>query len=60
MSTVLSPPVKDPEKTPNPGFEEPDYNEPIKDPDSDKLPDNPGGDEDNDLPDSDDAPVKVS
>jgi hypothetical protein len=38
MSTTPYPPARDPEKIPAPSFEEPDYEEPIEDPDSGELP----------------------
>ncbi|MGA2889311.1 MAG: hypothetical protein ABSE51_14775 [Terracidiphilus sp.] len=50
MATFPYPPAKDPERIPAPRFEEPDYNEPIEDPDSGELPeDEPGEDEDDDI-----------
>ncbi len=39
MDAVTPTPITDPEKLPQPGFEEPDYNEPVEDPDSGELPD---------------------
>jgi hypothetical protein len=51
MATSSYPPAKDPEKIPDPSFEDPDYNEPIEDPDSGELPeDEPDDDEDDDIP----------
>ncbi|MGA2352687.1 MAG: hypothetical protein ABSF70_19800 [Terracidiphilus sp.] len=59
MATSPYPPAKDPEKIPDPSFEEPDYNEPVEDPDSGELlpEDEPDEDEDEDIPD--DEPLKV-
>lgn len=38
MATSQFPPAQDPEKIPTPTLEEPDYNEPVEDPDSGELP----------------------
>ncbi len=51
MSTSPYPPAKDPEKIPDLNYEDPDYNEPIEDPDSGELPeDEPDEDEDDEIP----------
>jgi hypothetical protein len=58
MSTSRYPPAKDPERIPEPSFEDPDYNEPIEDPESGELPeDDPEEDEDDD--DQDDEPLRA-
>jgi hypothetical protein len=58
MATSQYPPAKDPEKLPDPRFREPDYNEPVEDPDSGELPeDEPYEDEDEDIPE--DEPLRA-
>jgi hypothetical protein len=54
MSTTPYPPARDPEKIPAHSFEEPDYYEPIEDPDSGELPeDDPDDEEEDDVPEDD-------
>jgi hypothetical protein len=58
MAASPYPPAKDPEKVPDPIFREPDYNEPIDDPESGELPEGePDEDEDGDT--SDDEPLRA-
>jgi hypothetical protein len=56
MATSPYPTAKDPEKVPDPSFDEPDYNEPIEDPDSGELPEDEP-DVDDDVPDNE--PLKA-
>ena len=57
MAASPYPPAKDTEKVPDPGFEEPDYNEPIEDPDSGEPPEDEP-DQDDDIPDNE--PLKAN
>jgi hypothetical protein len=58
VATSQFPPAQDLEKIPTPTLEEPDYNEPVEDPDSGELPlgDRADDDEDEVL---DDEPLKA-
>jgi hypothetical protein len=58
MSTTPYPPARDPEKIPNPSIEDPDYEEPIEDPDSGELPEDEPYDDEDDL-DEDDEPLRA-
>jgi hypothetical protein len=55
MASTPYPPVRDREKIPNPSVEEPDYEEPIEDPDSGELPEGEPDDED----EPEDEPLSV-
>ncbi len=58
MATSQFLPAQDPEKIPNPNFEEPDYNEPVEDPDSGELPEDEPADDDEDEV-LDDEPLRA-
>jgi hypothetical protein len=62
MDAVTPTPITDPERPPIPGFEEPDYNEPVEDPDSGELPDIDPDEDDEEADDDnilDDKPVRA-
>jgi hypothetical protein len=59
MATTPYPPARDPDKIPRTRIEEPDYDEPIEDPDSGELPEDEPDEDEEDDEGLEDEPVRA-